>query len=216
MAWSPLLDAHHRLEVFQHLCRVRVHAHVVHILKNQGSFLVEHLGDSTGREIAGVGDSPVVKGQGSVIIAPELVLKALFFGPGRGDAGLREASADNRDIQGGELVVEVAVPATLLGSTRGVGEGIEPDDGRMSEEIGLTSGGSVQVGGRELWCGEGDLWDCAREALGAVGVDGQGGRAGIGDLIRVVIRIRVCCRVGAGAGHQAKEQKGEHKKTSWY
>lgn len=77
-------------------------------------------------------------------------MEAFFFCPGGGDIGFSEADADDGDVKCGEFVVEVAVPATFLRSTRGVGERVEPDHRGVADEVGLSTGGPVPVRGGEL------------------------------------------------------------------
>jgi len=80
-----------------------------------------------------------------VAVFPDLVLKALLVYPGLKSARSSEANTNNLNPQRCELVVEVAVPATLDGSARRSRQGKEPHDRRRSHEITGGPGGPVAV-----------------------------------------------------------------------
>jgi hypothetical protein len=66
-----------------------------------------------------------------------------------GERGIRgggiEADAENFGVLGLVFSVEVAEPATLDGSTRGVGDRVEPQHHRLTRKIGERGGFAVMV-----------------------------------------------------------------------
>ena len=87
-----------------------------------------------------------VHGECLVCVLPQFVLKALFFCPTLEARDLIKAHADNLNTKLAELVVEVAVPATLDRSTIAPGQRVEPDDCGAIRECGGVTCAAVSVG----------------------------------------------------------------------
>ena len=92
--------------------------HGIVVAEQQVAVGVEKHGDPVGDEVTDVGRL-VVNGEGLVAVGPDLVLKVLFGRPVLVVAWVAEGDADDVDAECLEFAVEVAVPATLGGSTRG-------------------------------------------------------------------------------------------------
>ena len=89
-------------------------------------------------------------GEHQLKVAPEFVLQAVFLGPGKGPVGLGDAHADDLGAEGVELMVSVAVPATLFFSAVGPAGGEEPEcDGAAFQEVGGAQE-SVLIGDAEF------------------------------------------------------------------
>ena len=159
---SPGLLGEQHLTVLQHIFWIRPQADTTFVEQHSGAGLIDQVGMAEGGVWIEGGQGVVGINQIVVIVGPQLEFVALLDRPGRVDIRLGEPDADDRDAQGEELVVAVAVPATIGQSASGSGVAKEPDDAWIAGEMLRTTGDTVAVGG-----GEGGQRD-GRGGIGAV------------------------------------------------
>jgi len=180
---------------------------VVDVLQDQVPLAVDEEGLAVrepGVLVAGaVGDAEL-----AVIVGPELVGELLVLGPRQVVLGRAVADPDDLDAQGLELFVEVAVPATLFRSARGVGEGVEPHHRGVSDQVLWPPGLAELV---ESGKGGQRHRDRRRRAVQGDRVGHLGRGCGVGGAGRgrtAVGRARVAgaCRGVAGTGQGEEER----------
>lgn len=134
-----------QLYVVEHLGGMRIDVDVW-VEQAQASLSIQNHGLPIGEKLRlGVGRL-VVQRELPVEVRPQLELHVVFLGPGLIFLRVVEADSDNVDTQGGEVGVEVAVPATLDRSTIAPGERVEPDDCWAIRECGGVTCAAVSVG----------------------------------------------------------------------
>jgi len=96
------------------------------ILEQQAPICVEQGCDTLREKGVGILSRPVGDREYPIFIGPDLILVLLINDPRVVGCGILEAYADDPHAQGIELLVKVAVPATLFRSARRPSERKEP------------------------------------------------------------------------------------------
>jgi len=114
--------------------RGEIHADIVG--EQYSSLGVEQEGSAVGVASRGRGGgTECLSKRARLVICPQLECEAPLVMPPSVGLGRIEADADDAHADGVEVTLEVAVPATLDGSTSGVGGGVEPEGRRFALKI---------------------------------------------------------------------------------